>query len=219
LLLAQWLYERKKVIVDERLATKRYLPTKASTSFNLAKHVLPQPKTVQPFGLNSAKRYLKKIKYPVVLKDAWGRQGRRVFLAKDYKDAIKYAKQMRESKISFLIQEYIPVNYDIRVIVVGNQAIGGMKRTAPKNDFRSNLAVGGSAKPVEISSSLSDIAVKAAKACEIEIAGVDVLQHKNDFYVLEVNRCPQFRGFQTSTGINVAREIVIYLEDKFERRV
>lgn len=215
LLLAQWLYEKHKIIVDERLATKRYLPTKASTSFWLAKEGLTQPETIEPMGINSAKRYLKKAKYPIVLKDAWGRKGKRVFLAKNYNKALAYVNYMRTEKLSYLIQEYIPVNYDTRVLVVGDRALGAMRRTAPENDFRSNLAVGGVAKAVDLPQKMAEIAICAAKACEIEIAGVDILEYKGNYYILEVNRCPQFRGFQASTNVNVAREIVLYLESKY----
>ena len=214
LLLAEWLYNQGKVVVDERLATKRYIPSKASTSITLAKEGIPQPKTIIPMGVNEALRELKTIQYPVILKDAWGRQGRRVYLAKDFEEAKKYVHGFHEAKQQYLIQEYIPVNYDTRVFVVGDKALGGMKRTAPENDFRSNLAVGGTAKHVELTPGMAKLAVSATKASSMDIAGVDILTYEGKNYVLEVNRCPQFKGFQPSTGINVAKTIVDYIAEK-----
>lgn len=217
LLLAEWLYNQGKVVVDERLATKRYIPSKASTSFSLAKAGISQPKTIIPMGLNEAIAELKTQTYPLILKDAWGRQGKRVYLAQNFDEAKKYAEEFHENKQQYLIQEYIPINYDTRVFVVGDKALGGMKRTAPENDFRSNLAVGGTATPVELSKEMAELAVAAAKASTMEIAGVDILTYENKNYVLEVNRCPQFKGFQPSTGINVAKEIVDYIASKIEK--
>jgi len=214
LLLAEWLYSQGKVVVDERLATKRYIPSKASTSIALAKEGIPQPMTIIPMGVNEALQELKTIKYPVILKDAWGRQGRRVYLAKSFEEAKKYVHEFHEARQQYLIQEYIPVNYDTRVFVVGDKALGGMKRTAPENDFRSNLAVGGTAQAVELTPEMAKLAVSAAKVSCMEIAGVDILTNQSKNYVLEVNRCPQFKGFQPSTGINVAKEIVDYIASK-----
>lgn len=210
LLLAEWLYSKGKVVIDERLATKRYIPSKASTSFLLARHGIPQPKTIIPMGRSEALNILKNIKYPLILKDAWGRQGRRVYLAKNLSEATKHISDFQKNKIQYLIQEYIPVNFDTRVFVVGDKALGGMKRTAPEDDFRSNLSIGGSAESVTLSPEIAKLAVNAAKASFLEIAGVDILSFEGKDYVLETNRCPQFRGFQPSTGVNVGKAIVEY---------
>jgi len=44
---------------------------------------------------------------------------------------------------------------------------------------------------------------------------VDILIDKNDkAFILEVNRCPQYRGFMKAIGINVTKKIVDFLEKK-----
>ena len=56
-------------------------------------------------------------------------------------------------------------------------------------------------------------AVAAAKACGIEVAGVDVVfkEGVKDPYFWEVNRAPNYTRFEEVTGINVAEEIVKFL--------
>lgn len=218
LLLAEYLYSQGKTVVDKRLATTRYIPSKASTAVALANAKISQPKTIIPMGKKEALEELRAHAYPVVIKDAWGRQGKRVNLANNYTDAKQIVEQFVSQNCQYLIQEYIPVNYDTRVFVVGDKALGGMKRTAPEGDFRSNISIGGIAEPVALSKDIQEIAVKAASAASMEIAGVDILTHNQSHYVLEVNRCPQFRGFQPATGINVAKGIVEYIVTRMKSR-
>ena len=216
LLLAEWLLKKGKTIVDERLGTERYMPTKLSTAVKLATAGVPYPNTISPGGINAAKKFFKEATYPIVIKHAWGSKGQDMTLAKNAKEATAWAKNAKKLEIPILIQEYIPVRSDTRVLIVGDKVLGGMKRTAPKDDFRANIAVGGTAEPVELTQEMKDIALKAAKTMKVEISGVDLLSHDGTHYVLEVNRCPQFKGFQKSTGVNVAKEIVDYLLAKAE---
>jgi ribosomal protein S6--L-glutamate ligase len=59
------------------------------------------------------------------------------------------------------------------------------------------------------------LAIKAAKASGNEFAGVDIMfDSKNRPYILESNRAPQFDGFEHATGVNVAQEIVKYIEGR-----
>lgn len=214
LLMARWLYQNKKIVVDKRLATEQYIPTKLSTSITLSQAGLMQPKTYKPGGIKAAKELLKDLAYPVVLKDAWGSKGQGMILAKNKNDALNWIRESKKIERPYLVQEYIPVKNDTRVFIVGDKVLGGMRRTAPKEDWRANIAVGGTAKAIKVPKEMATVALKAKDAMKMEIVGVDILEHKGAYYVLEVNRCPQFKGFQTSTGINVGKEIVNYIASK-----
>jgi ribosomal protein S6--L-glutamate ligase len=61
------------------------------------------------------------------------------------------------------------------------------------------------------------MAINAAKALHVEIAGVDLIETDDGLYVIEVNASPGFRGLQKATGIDVAREIVEYAVQKSQR--
>ena len=99
------------------------------------------------------------------------------------------------------LQQYIPSDFDIRVLVLGLRAIGALKRTAKKGDFRSNVAQGGTAEAYPLTDKLKKLAISAAKASGNELAGIDIMfDSKNRPYILESNRAPQFEGFETSTG-------------------
>jgi ribosomal protein S6--L-glutamate ligase len=115
----------------------------------------------------------------------------------------------------FLWQKYLPTRWDIRVIVVGGKAIGGMKRSAVGEEFRSNFSLGGDVEKWELSDDERNLAEKVAKVCGLDYGGVDIMKdEKGNNYILEVNRQCQFQGFEKSTQINVARTVVEMIANK-----
>ena len=83
-----------------------------------------------------------------------------------------------------------------------------MKRATGENPLLKNVFT-----KTELPDYVLDKAVAAAKACEIEVAGVDVVfkEGEKEPYFWEVNRAPNYDRFEKVTGINVAKEIVEYL--------
>jgi RimK family alpha-L-glutamate ligase len=216
LLLAAYLKENKKIIIDERLATTRYITSKVSSSIKFNKASLPIPKTIQSLNMEDIKVQAKVLGFPLVVKKQMSSKGRGVMLAKNFKQLEKIIKN--EDLSLLFLQQYIPSNFDIRVLVLGNKALGAMKRTAKKGDFRSNIAQGGRAKVYPLNEKIMSLAIKTAKASGNEFAGVDIMiDKKNRPYILESNRAPQFDGFEHATGINVAQEIVKYIERRAKK--
>ena len=63
---------------------------------------------------------------------------------------------------------------------------------------------------------VGDKVVKAAKILKLDVAGVDLIQSNRGPLVLEVNSSPGLEGIETATDIDVADEIISFLEDKVE---
>jgi ribosomal protein S6--L-glutamate ligase len=118
------------------------------------------------------------------------------------------------SQLPFLFQEYLPNDGDIRILVIGYKAIGAMKRIKPKDDFRANISQGAKAVKFELNKELIKLAEGAARATQTEFAGVDIIESKGKYYIIEVNRTPQFRGFKQYTKVDPSPFIVDYLEEK-----
>ena len=117
-------------------------------------------------------------------------------------------------KAHFLVQEFIKESNgcDIRAFVIGNKVVASMMRKAKDGDFRSNLHRGGTAKQVEISDEEAQMAIKAAQALGLNVAGVDLLRSNRGPLVLEVNSSPGLQGIETSTGLDIANMIIEYIE-------
>ena len=88
-----------------------------------------------------------------------------------------------------------------------------IERRAPAGEWRTNVAIGGSATAVDISPEIEQVALRAAAAVGADYAGVDVLPARDgSLYVLEVNGIPGWEGLQQATGLDVAAAIVEHLE-------
>ncbi len=151
---------------------------------------------------------------PCVIKLIEGTQGKGVILADTPKAAESVIDGFRQMKAHFLVQEFIKESNgcDIRAFVIGNKVVASMMRKAKDGDFRSNLHRGGTAKQVEISNEEAQMAVKAAQALGLNVAGVDLLRSARGPLVLEVNSSPGLQGIETTTGLDIANMIIEYIE-------
>jgi ribosomal protein S6--L-glutamate ligase len=156
---------------------------------------------------------------PVVLKLLSSTQGRGVVLAETKKAAESLVDAFRGLDANFLVQGFVKeaAGADVRCLVIGGKAVAAMKRQAQAGEFRSNLHRGGIAKAVKLTPSERRTAVRAAKVLGLEVAGVDILQSAKGPMVLEVNSSPGLEGIETSTKIDVARQMIEHLEKKVAR--
>ena len=121
---------------------------------------------------------------------------------------------------NFLVQEYIKESKgaDIRCFVVGGKVVAAMQRQARDGEFRSNLHRGGTATVADLDPAEIDTAVRAARTMGLNIAGVDLLRSKRGPLVLEVNSSPGLEGIEGTTGIDIAGEIIEYIERRGRRQ-
>ncbi len=151
---------------------------------------------------------------PVIIKVLEGTQGVGVSLAKTLEEADAILDAHNDMQSRVIVQEFIKEagGADLRAFVVGDRVVGAMKRQAQKGEFRSNLHQGGSAKRITLSREEEKTAIAAAKALGLGVCGVDLLQSSRGPLVLEVNSSPGLEGIEGATGVNIAREIIRYIE-------
>jgi len=159
--------------------------------------------------------------YPVVLKQASGRVGEGVFLVKTEHQARLILHNNLETGKGMLVQRFIPPEnrLNIRVLVIGGKIAGAMKLKPKPGDFRSNFHLTQKSWPVELLPEWEEIALKAADALGLEIAGVDlVVDEKEKVRVIEVNYSPGFSGLEAATGLDIAGRIIDYVVKTYGRR-
>ena len=153
---------------------------------------------------------------PLIIKLAESSQGRGVILAETRKAAETVISAFRGLKAHFLVQEFIEESKgeDIRCLVVGGKVIGSIKRINKGDDFRSNIHQGGTADKVTLSRKERAVAVKAAKALGLSVAGVDILRSKRGPLVLEVNSSPGIQSLDQTLGVDIAEQMIIFCESQ-----
>lgn len=188
----------------------------------LTKSNIDTPKTLVSRNTADIDDLLGQLDLPVIIKLAVGTHGNGVVLA-DTKKAAKSALQAfylyNEDGTSILLQEFIKesAGTDIRAFVVGNRVVASMQRKSLNDDFRSNLHKGGEGTIIKLTDEEKKVAINAAKAMGLHIAGVDLLRSNRGPLVLEVNASPGF-GIEKVTGRNVAEKIIEYIEHNAMRK-
>lgn len=188
----------------------------------LTKAGVDTPKTLVSRNTADIDDLLEQIGLPVIIKLASGTHGNGVILA-ETKKAAKSALQAfylyNEDGTNILIQEYVKesAGTDIRAFVVGSQVVASMKRQSLDDDFRSNLHKGGEGASIKLTDEEKKIAIRAAKAMGLHIAGVDLMRSERGPLVLEVNASPGF-GIEKITGRDVATKIIDYVEHNATRK-
>ena len=77
--------------------------------------------------------------------------------------------------------------------------------------IRSNFSRGGEMEKIHISQEMSSMAVEACKATGLKLAGVDLIETQKGWAVLEINSSPGIKGFESSSQINAASQILDYI--------
>ncbi|HME51207.1 MAG TPA: lysine biosynthesis protein LysX [Candidatus Lokiarchaeia archaeon] len=202
---------------------------KLITTSILHKNGIPTPKTMITFTKEAALEAIQELGYPAIIKPVMGSWGRLVALLDNKRTATAIIEDREELGTVFhkvyYLQEYVhkpgrsldqyidgdEVARDIRAFVIGDEVASAMYRYEVQDDWRSNVTLGGKAEAYRITSELEEIALKAAKAVNGEIVGVDLMETSKGLVVVEVNGTPQFQGIMKSTGINIPKRILEYV--------
>jgi ribosomal protein S6--L-glutamate ligase len=148
---------------------------------------------------------------PLVLKLLTGTGGVGVMRVRSVKEAGPIIDTLCELNQLICVQKFVPnPGEDIRAFVVGKRVIAAMKRVAAADEWRSNIHIGGRGVPHKLSNEEEEIAIAAARAVRVEIAGVDMISGEGRPYVIEVNASPGFQGLLAATGVDAAPHIVDY---------
>jgi ribosomal protein S6--L-glutamate ligase len=159
-------------------------------------------------------------KPPHVIKLNEGTQGAGVILTERLSSSRSVIEALRGLYATFLVQEFIAESNgtDVRCFVVGGKVVAAMRRKARAGEFRSNLHRGGTATKVALSAAETDTAIRAAKVMGLNVAGVDLLRSKRGPLVLEVNSSPGLEGIESTTGVDVAAEVIDYMALRVARK-
>jgi len=155
--------------------------------------------------------------FPMVVKHPSLHRGTAVYKVNDKTELDEVVDSISSNII--LMQPFVKlkITKDYRSIYVGKY-LGTMVRKATKEDeFRCNVALGGTALKVtkiKKDKMFEEMTTKIANTLKLDVFAIDYIKYYNTYAVLEINTAFQFKGFEKATDINVAKEIATYLADK-----
>lgn len=172
------------------------------------------PKTIFSRETDAVDDLIEQIGTPMIIKVAQGTHGRGVVLVDSKKAAKSVIQAFYVEKVSILLQEFIKEasGEDIRAFVIGGKVVAAMQRKSLTDDFRSNIHMGGTTSEVTMTRKEKSTAAKAAKSMGLDICGVDMVRSKRGPLVLEVNSSPGLQGIEQATKLDIATEIVKFIE-------
>lgn len=198
---------------------------KIATYQELARVNLPIPKTIiapkvfleASFPEKMVDKAINELGLPLIIKEAFGSFGEQVYLVHTRNELTQKITEIGNKP--FIFQEFISSSYgvDIRLQVVGNQVVAGMKRKA-SNDFRANVTAGGTMEPYTPTPEESQLAIAATKAIGAHFAGVDLLFGEDGPLICEINSNAHIRNLLDCTAINAADFIMEYVLEQLRVR-
>lgn len=154
--------------------------------------------------------------YPLVVKKSYGSCGAGVYLIGNREELKEKSRALM--KEPHLYQKYISSSFgrDVRVIVIGKKVFGAILRKSEK-DFRSNVALGGTAEEYELPESAIKLCERVAEILGLDYCGIDLLFGEEGFLVCEVNSNAFFGGFERATNKNVAGAYAEYIIERMQK--
>lgn len=185
---------------------------KAAAAVVLARAGVAQvPTWVVPQDAALVRAQAEQVGLPVVLKRTHGAQGRWVRVAYDPAQlADACAELAAEGPGPLVLQPLVAEarGRSVRAIVAGGPVVAATERRATGDEWRSNIARGGTQRRVELTDREEVLAREAARALGLGLAGVDLLRTASGPVVLEVNACPDFTSMRDHVEADIAAAVV-----------
>ncbi|MEA1913888.1 MAG: hypothetical protein U9N30_01095 [Campylobacterota bacterium] len=181
-------YETFRQIARE-LPNVRFIPSMDTQFSNKSKenvtrfawkYDLPIPKTYVYYKRDNADKFLKKCEYPKIIKKSYGPSnygGYFVHKVDNYKEAKELYAQKKYHPMYF--QDFVPMEADIRVMLIGHKPVCAFWRRAPEGEWLTNTSQGGSMDYMDVPKNVLDLAVKTSKAAKAEYWACDIAYGKD----------------------------------------
>ena len=179
------------------------------TTARLQSAGLPVPETIVCEHEDDAMLAFERLGMDVVVKPLFGSEGRGIVRVTDPDLAHRTFRTLMRLNAVLYLQRFIRHGgFDVRILVLDNQVVGGIQRRSP-HDFRTNVAREAIAVPHHPTDQEIEFALRATATTGALIAGVDLLYDQGGTcYVIEVNAVPGWQAFGRVTGIDVAAKLI-----------
>ena len=213
-----WIERRGVPVLNPARAIERSVD-KFYTTALLQEAGLPTPETVVCESAADAMSAVLAMG-DVVIKPIFGSMGHGIVRVNDPDVAFRAVRALEQLRTVFYVQRAVDHGgKDVRVFVVGGRVVGAIERQAPEGHWRTNVSLGGAARPLDLPLAWERLALDAAAVIGADYAGVDLLPSRDGaIFVLEVNGIPGWRGLKQATGIDVAASIVDHLAEHVRAR-
>jgi len=202
--------------VVNRYPVAEVCTNKLATTIALSRAKVPTPRTFLALSSETAEKAAEELGFPLVMKPFSGSWGRMVTIVRDrptLRAIIEYKEELANPlEQMYYLQEYVKrPPRDIRAIIAGDQIVACVHRHAPRGEWRTNVARGGTSEAFRPDPELREMVHKASEAVGGGVLGVDAMESSDGYTVHEVNNTVEFRGAQSAVQTNIPEKIMHYV--------
>ncbi|MGD2269597.1 MAG: RimK family alpha-L-glutamate ligase [Desulfobacterales bacterium] len=135
--------------------------------------------------------------------------GRGVYLIETPADLAAYL----EKTTAAYIQAFLPIDRDMRIVVIGKKIVHAYWRIAAPGEYKTNLAAGGTVRLGDVPAQALELALQTAHCCRWDDVGIDICEYNKRYYVLEANMKYGREGFRAA-GIDYNRLMEDLIENE-----
>ena len=219
----------KRVLDDSR--SIRICCDKVNMYQHLKVADVPFPETIflnaDEINEDNARELFESLGVPLVLKAPESSFSAKVDKVSGPQDFVKVGKRFLRRTDRIMAQQYIPSEFDWRIVTLAGKALAVVKYVMPKGGWRiydrredGKTAVCTVQVPPrdEVEDELIDLAIMTSRAIGSGLYGVDIKEVNGEYYVIEVNDNPNIdAGFEDVANPRIYSSIIRYLVgDDFE---
>jgi len=162
---------------------------------------------ILPSNANALAEIREAFELPLIVKDVRSSMGRGVFLVTEWAQLRELAARLEV----LYVQEYLPIERDLRVVVIGDRVIGSYWRRACEGEFRNNVARGAELEFDPPPPAAIELVERVAATLGVDHAGFDVALVDGHPYLLEFNPLFGTEGLKR-LGVDLSACMLDYLQ-------
>lgn len=207
------------VRVINPLNTAVYAGNKLFTHMLLKKSGIPTPDATVAFSKDAALEMLDTQGYPRVIKPtvgSWGRMISKLNTKETAEGIIESREKMYPIYQVHYLEEFVKrPPRDIRVIMVGDEAVAAIYRSSKGGNWKTNMALDGVATPCKVTQEMEEMCIKAKQAVGGDIVGIDLMESSDKGLMIhEVNNTTEYKNTVKVCEVDIPSLIIDYALSK-----
>jgi len=186
---------------------------------------IPFPETIfidaDEISSDNGREIFEHLGVPVVLKAPESSFSAKVERTSDPEEFVKIGKRFLRRTDRIMAQQYIPSEFDWRVVTLAGKPLAVVKYVMPRGGWRiydrredgkSTICTVETPPIAEVSDEIISLALSASRAIGNGLYGVDIKEVGGELYVIEVNDNPNIdAGFEDVTNPDIYSSVIRYL--------